>query len=310
MDKGESMISKKDSQNKSEKIEDTPATVKDIIKQLVNRASSAVGDEKSQLQSDLVNLGEHLQAEISKLRKKDALMIAQSQQTSMEQMVGFMAHQWKQPLNAVNIIVQNLQDAYLYEELDEILINKSTLDVMEQVNFISHSIDDFRSIFIQGKEKMYFDIDAVLSRSAELVQRSFSSLNIQVKLDLQANRQAWGFANEFTQVILNILSNSKDAFRESSIPQNERFVEIHATCDNERCQISISDTAGGIEQVEIASIFEPYITSKDKETSTGLGLFMSRVIIEDGFKGEIAVQNTARGALFTISIPVSTETCR
>ena len=302
------MISKKDSKNEAEKIEDTPDTVTDIINQIVNRASSSTGDENSQLQIDLESLGEHLQSEISKLRKKDALMIAQSQQATMEQMVGFMAHQWKQPLNAVNIIVQNLEDAYLYEELDETLINKSTLDVMEQVNFISHSIDDFRSIFVQGKEKGYFDIDTVLSRSTELVQRSFSSLNIQMKLNLQANCQGWGFANELSQVILNILSNSKDAFRESSIPQNERFVEIITVSENERCQIAISDTAGGIEQAEISSIFEPYVTSKDKETSSGLGLFLSRVIIEDGFKGEITVQNTAQGALFTISIPVSSKT--
>lgn len=300
-------MDRKDSQDGVISQETAVTPVTDIINQLISLSTSAVSSKDLQLQSAIVNLGNRLKKEINQLRKKDAVLIAQSQQTSMEQMVGFMAHQWKQPLNAVNIIVQNLQDAFFYDELDENLVNKSTGDVMEQVNFISHSIDDFRSIFVQGEEKFLFDIDAVLSRSADLVQRSFSSLNVILNLDLQANCQTWGFANELTQVILNILSNAKDAFRDSSIPQDERFVEITAESDSDYCHITVSDTAGGIAQADINSIFEPYITSKDKNTSAGLGLFMSRVIIEDEFNGEISIQNTAQGALFTISIPITAK---
>lgn len=283
-------------------MKNTPKEIAEILNKLINICTE---NQKEEVKS----LVEKLKEEIIKTRKQDAILTSQSIQVSMEQMIGFMAHQWKQPLNAVNIIVQNLEDAYDFDELDQQLITRSTIDVMEQVNFMSHSIDDFRRIYLQGKEKKLIAADDILSRAAELAKKSYSSLNINIILDLQADCLVWGYVNEIFQVILNILSNIKNAFLHSSISNDNRFVKIFSSAENEQCRIVITDTAGRMEEIDMENVFEPYEPKQETLKTVGLGLFMTKIIITENFKGTITAQNTDEGTIFSITIPTSTKAC-
>jgi len=287
----------------------TPKEITEILNKLMNISSGSHTASDTKQKAEMKSLIDQLQEEIIKIRRRDAILTSHSLQVSMEQMVGFMAHQWKQPLNAVNVIIQNLEDAYKYDEFDEDLITRSTIDVMEQVNFMSHSIDDFRNIYLQGKEKKLIDLNDILSRSADLVKRSYSSLNIEVILDLQADCLIWGFVNELFQVILNILSNIKNAFLHSSISNDNRFVKIFSSAENEQCQIVISDTTGKMEKTDMENVFEPYEPRQETLKTIGLGLFMTKIVIIENFKGTITAQNTDKGTIFTITIPTSTKAC-
>jgi len=280
----------------------TPKAITEILNKLINICAE---NQKEKVTS----LVEKLKEEIIKTRKQDAILTSQSIQVSMEQMIGFMAHQWKQPLNAVNIIVQNLEDAYDFDELDQQLITRSTIDVMEQVNFMSHSIDDFRRIYLQGKEKKLIAADDILSRAAELAKKSYSSLNINIIIDLQADCLIWGYVNELFQVILNILSNIKSTFLNSNIPNDKRLVNISSSSDNGQCQIVIIDTAGKMTETDLENIFEPEEQGQDTIKTVGLGLFMTKLIITDSFKGTISAMNDDQGTKFNITIPESKEAC-
>jgi len=287
----------------------TPKEITEILNKLMNISSGSHTAADTEQKAEMKSLIDQLQEEIIKIRRRDAILTSHSLQVSMEQMVGFMAHQWKQPLNAVNVIIQNLEDAYKFDEFDQQLITQSTVDVMEQVNFMSHSIDDFRNIYLQGKEKKLIDLNDILSRSADLVKRSYSSLNIEVILDLQADCLVWGFVNELFQVILNILSNIKNAFLHSSISNDNRFVKIFSSAENEQCRIVITDTAGRMEEIDMENVFEPYEPKQETLKTVGLGLFMTKIIITENFKGTITAQNTDEGTIFSITIPTSTKAC-
>lgn len=287
----------------------TPKEITEILDKLMNISSGRQNAVDPEQKAEMRSLIDQLQTEIVKIRRRDAILTSQSLQVSMEQMVGFMAHQWKQPLNAVNVIIQNLEDAYKFDEFDEELITRSTIDVMEQVNFMSHSIDDFRNIYLQGKEKKLIDVDDILTRSADLVKRSYSSLNIQVILDLEADCLVWGFVNELFQVILNILSNIKNAYLHSSISNDNRFVKIFSSAEKELCQIVIIDTAGKMDETDLENLFEPYEPRQETLKTVGLGLFMTKIIITENFMGTITARNTDEGTLFTISIPTDTKAC-
>ncbi|MDP8209743.1 MAG: HAMP domain-containing sensor histidine kinase [Candidatus Stygibacter australis] len=290
-------------------MKNTPKEITEILNKLINICNENQTNDRTKQKEKIKSLVEQLQEEIIKTRKRDAILTSQSLQVSMEQMIGFMAHQWKQPLNAVNIIVQNLEDAYKFEELDQELITRSTIDVMEQVNFMSHSIDDFRRIYLQGKEKKLIAVDDILSRAADLAKRSYSSLNINIILDLQADCLVWGYVNEIFQVILNILSNIKNAFLNSSIPNDKRFVKISSSSENGQCQIVISDSAGKMAETVMEKLFEPEEQGQDKIKTVGLGLFMTKLIITDSFKGTISAFNDDNGTTFSIMIPEGKEAC-
>ncbi|MDP8221347.1 MAG: HAMP domain-containing sensor histidine kinase [Candidatus Stygibacter frigidus] len=280
----------------------TPMEITEILNELTNICAE---NQKDKVRS----LVEQLQEEIIKTRKRDAILTSQSLQISMEQMIGFMAHQWKQPLNAVNIIIQNLEDAYKFDEFDQQLITQSTIDVMEQVNFMSHSIDDFRSIYLQGKEKKLIAVDDILNRAADLAKRSYSSLNINIILHLQADCLVWGYVNEIFQVILNILSNIKNTFLNSSIPNDKRFVKISSSSENGQCRIIISDSAGKIAENVMENLFEPEEAGQNTIKTIGLGLFMTKLIITNSFKGTISALNNDQGTTFSIIIPEGKEAC-
>jgi|GEM_PF-747565 len=236
-------------------------------------------------------------------KEQENILIQQSKMAQMGEMIGAIAHQWKQPLNAIALLIQNLESDYEYDELTEESLNDSVDRVMKQVNFMSETISDFRNFFKPSKTKTIFSLKKAIDDILNLLNIQFKKHNIKIatQIDL-SNDKILGYENEFKQVILNILNNSKDAIEERYLKEKiVGEIQIRIYKDNNFINIEFSDNGIGIKNEVIDKIFEPYITTKG-ENGTGIGLYMSRTIIEN-MSGKLSAKNSENGgATFTISI--------
>ena len=237
---------------------------------------------------------------LEKLREKDQMLIQQSRMAAMGEMINNIAHQWRQPLNTLGLAVQLLQLRYKMCELDEACVDEITGKAMEKIRYMSQTIDDFRYFFHPNKEKMEFDVNQVVTKTVSLIEESCKSLGINVVVDVMDDPHIVGYPNEFSQVILNILNNARDVLTERKCSDPAimvRTAEIHG-----KVVVTVADNAGGVPEEIIRRIFEPYFTTKGPDRGTGLGLFMSKTIIERNMNGKLSVGNTDGGAEFRIEI--------
>jgi len=251
------------------------------------------------------NLEKRVDTEIRKRQEQEQLLIQQSKLASMGEMIGNIAHQWRQPLNALSLVMQNIQFAYELDELDDDFMEKSVKKVNLLSNNMSKTIDDFRNFFKPDKEKEIFVLNDIVKKTLDIVDSTFEHHNIKIIQNFESKIKVFGFPNEFSQTILNIMNNSKDAFSENSIANAK--VTITVKNDKEYGIVSIEDNAGGIPQNIINKVFEPYFTTKEEGKGTGIGLYMSKIIIEQNMEGRLNVRNNENGALFTVKIPLYKE---
>jgi len=252
-------------------------------------------------------LEEKVKKEVAKSREKDQMLIQQSRLASMGEMIGNIAHQWRQPLNALGLVLQNIQMAHEHGRLDEEYLRKATDKGMKLIDSMSHTIDDFRNFFKPNKSKERFDIAQSIDSALEMVESSFKNHDINVNLQLEPELCALGFPSEFSQVLLNILTNAKDALLERNV--NPKEIWIHAFRQNTDIVVTIEDNGGGIDTSVVEKIFDPYFTTKEEGKGTGLGLYMSKMIIERSMNGTIVADNGSSGARFTTRIPAETKGC-
>jgi len=257
----------------------------------------------NQMTEELQKLYQQMDDKINKtvddLRTKDHLLIKQSRQAAMGEMIGNIAHQWRQPLNSIGVIIQNLEDAYEFGEMTEQYLKNNIAQIMNMLQYMSQTIDDFRNFFKPNKEKELFKVLDILQNTVTLVKSEFDSEHIAIQVDNTNNPVLKGYPNELSQVMLNLLINTKDVVKERALKQAK--ISISIEINEQLCSISIEDDAGGIPSEIIDHIFEPYFTTKDM--GTGLGLYMSQMIIEKNMKGTIHAENTQSGARFTINLP-------
>ena len=238
---------------------------------------------------------------LEEVREKDRMLLQQSRQAAMGEMVGNIAHQWRQPLNVLGLILQELpitcdMDGFTRETLDA-----SVAKGLQVIDHMSMTIDGFRDFFRPDKEMVSFSPFDVAARTAALVDASFRELQIGVEITGANDIFIKGFPNEYSQVILNILMNARDAFQERS-PAGPRTIRVSLTRENERSVLTIADNAGGIPGDILEKIFDPYFTTKDPDRGTGLGLFMSKTIIEKNMNGRLSACNAGEGATFRIEV--------
>lgn len=238
--------------------------------------------------------------EISKRRDQEQLLIQQSRFAAMGEMIGNIAHQWRQPLNALALLLQNIAISYEMERLDKALIQRVNDKGMLLINTMSTTIDDFRNFFKPNKEKELFNVETYIEKTLRMISGSFKNALIDIRFDLKSDLEVYGYPNEFSQVMLNILNNAKDALVERNV--QERYIFIESFSDASFAYIRISDNAGGIEQDVMAKIFDPYFSTKEEGKGTGIGLYMSKVIIETNMQGKLFVQNSDQGAIFSIRL--------
>ena len=242
---------------------------------------------------------ERVQA-VQELAKKDEVLMQQSRQAALGEMIGNIAHQWRQPLNAVGLLVQDIALCYEYGSFDQGYLDASTKKIMKLVRHMSQTIDDFRNFFTPEKEKVSFDLGKTVTKTLLLVEGSLSDMGIKVQMNVGEAPILTGYPNEFSQVLLNILNNAKDAFSGGAV--DAPSVSVSIATENGRAVVTIADNAGGIPEEIIGRVFEPYFTTKEQGKGTGIGLYMSKKIVEKTMNGSLTVRNTGLGAEFRIEV--------
>jgi len=236
----------------------------------------------------------------AELRQKDQYMIQQSRMAAMGEMLGYIAHQWRQPLNVLGLIVQELGLIHEYGKLDKDVLDAKIGKVMEIVFHLSQTIDDFRDFSTPDREKSLFRVDQVVAKSVSLVEESFKEQQIAIDIDTIGEPQINGYPHEYAQVLLNILLNARDVFRERRT-EGAR-ITVRAWTEDNRSVVTIADNAGGISEEIISRIFDAYFTTKELGKGTGVGLFMSVAIIEKKMGGRLTARNVGDGAEFRIEV--------
>lgn len=247
------------------------------------------------------NLEIKVQEEIDKRMVQQKLLVRQSRLAAMGEMLNAITHQWKQPLGIAMLINSNFQLELSDENIDKNRLKSYSNKLQDTINFLSHTIDDFKNYFSPNKEKENFDIKNEIEDILNMLQAQIKNEAIKLDTSIEQNLEIYGVASEFKHVILNLISNAKDAFNQNKI--RERNISINGWLENENIKISVQDNAGGIDETIVDKIFDDYFTTKENK-GTGIGLSMSKLIIEDELKGRIEVQNKNGGALFTITIPL------
>lgn len=242
---------------------------------------------------------ERLQA-MEELRKKDEVLMQQSRQAAMGEMIGNIAHQWRQPLNAVGLLVQDLTLSYEYGNFSKEYLDSSTNKIMQMVRHMSQTIDDFRNFFTPDKEKTSFDPCVVVEKTLSLIEGSLNDKRIRFEVVCGKAPHITGHPNEFSQVLLNILSNAMDAFGERKPTQAKLLVQIGS--EDGRVVVTIADNAGGIPEHVMGRIFEPYFTTKEQGKGTRIGLYMAKNIVEKSMNGSLTARNIDGGAEFRIEV--------
>jgi signal transduction histidine kinase len=244
-----------------------------------------------------------LKEEMEKRSEQERMLIQQSKMSAMGEMIGSIAHQWRQPLNVVSLLIADMLEAYEYGDLDEGYLKDVQKDIMENIKFMSDTIDDFRNFFQISNQKVLFSIKEVIDEVLRLYFHENKDLNIDIKMEEITLEELTilGLKNEFKQVVLNLLNNSKDILLERNITDKWIFIEFSQSEDS--INITFEDSGGGIPTEIIDKIFQPYFTTKHEDRGTGIGLYMSKTIIEDNMSGTISVSNTDIGAKFIISFP-------
>lgn len=259
---------------------------------------------RQQLEDINIALEQRVQDEIAKNREKEQIMIHQGRLSAMGEMLGNIAHQWRQPLNTIGIIIQDLRDIHSLGGLTGEYLDKNTQKAMELVRHMSKTIDDFRNFYKPDKDKQPFDLKTTIAKAISIVELSFLRDGIRIETDMEENILVDGYQNEYAQALMNILSNARDALHKSDT--TNAVVKIKAFRDLDYAVVTVTDNAGGIPEEIKDRIFEPYFTTRKK--GTGIGLYMTKMIIENSMDGKLTVRNTGDGAEFVIVMPLKEKT--
>ncbi len=250
------------------------------------------------------NLEAKIRKEVEKNREKDRILIQQSRQAALGEMIGNIAHQWRQPINALGLILQDIEDAHEHQELSTQYLALSVDQAMELISHMSDTIDDFRNFFLPNKEKDLFTLDQVINNTLKIVGASLESEEIHVEVQIRDAISIYSYQNEFTQVFINMINNSKDAFKNSHRHDKRIRIESYYDTPHNELIILVSDNAGGIPEAIMDKIFDPYFTTKYKDKGTGIGLYMAKAIIETNMGGVLKASNTDGGAKMLIQLPM------
>jgi signal transduction histidine kinase len=218
-------------------------------------------------------------------------------------MLAMIAHQWRQPLNAVGAATSVIKLKAQKNKLTNAVALEMAQKIQKYIQYLSDTIDDFRDFFKPQKDIVTTDMEIVLTKALTLIADSLQNNNIKLHITKEKVQSFQSYENEIIQVLLNILKNAEDAFLQRNVENPLISIKIKGT------QIDITDNAGGIEQSIIDKIFDPYFSTKDAKNGTGLGLYMSKIIIEEHCNGKITVTSNNKKTTFSIMLPSLETDC-
>lgn len=272
--------------------------------------SWALADRVHLLQREYIDKLNHLNETLSekvrdaldRARSKDRLFAQQSRNAAMGEMIEQIAHQWRQPLNTLALINQNLYFKRQLDQCDEVCYETAHDQFEEHLHYMSKTIDDFRNYYKMDKSKIPEDIGELAGFALRLNEVLLNDAHIQTHLVVQTSTKIILAKNEIIQVFMNLIKNAHDSIKERHVERGEITITVLEA--RGRVQILVEDNAGGIETSIIEKIFDIYFTTKSEDQGTGLGLYMCRHIIEESFGGTIGAENIAKGARFIIELPI------
>jgi len=258
-----------------------------------NKVISILEKENKELRKQLESL-------VNQNHLKDEIVIQQSKMASMGEMINNIAHQWRQPLMEISSLLMNTEAKI---KLLGQISSEDIIDTIDKSNhvikFMSDTIEDFRNFFATDKQKEKFIVAEKISSVLNLMKLSLSTNDIKVKVIIKDNIKINGLKNEYAQVIINIITNAKDAIILNKIKNGKIIIVLYKKDD--KSILEIEDNAGGIPLALKEKVFEPFFTYK-KKNGTGIGLFMSKLIIENSMNGKLKVENKNDGACFSVII--------
>lgn len=246
-------------------------------------------------------LEQMVREEVAKNREKDIMLIQQNRHAALGETLEHIAHQWKQPLNSISLLIQGLGETYSCNALTDDYVSGTVDKTMGLLGHMAQTIDLFRDFFRHEKEKSVFCIQDSISKALAFIEPALEFNGIKVELDIEPGLYGIGYQNEYAQVVLNILTNAKDAFTERK--NKDRLVEVKGFREGSLAVVTIADTAGGISAESLDRIFDLYFTTRRSSGGTGIGLYLSKKIIENHMEGTLMAVNTDHGARFRIEIP-------
>lgn len=226
------------------------------------------------------------------------MIFQQSKFVKSGEMIANITHQFRQPLNNISYILINLRKKFNNNQLDEVYFDKKVFQANEQLQFLSKTIDDFKDFYTISKEKELFTIKESIGNALTIIDADLKAYNIILQLSFETYEdiKIFGVKSEFTQVLISIISNSIDVLKNIRNPK----IKINVLSNSAEVILFLEDNGGGIKSKNLKKIFEPYFTTK--EEGTGIGLYLSKMIIEESFLGRISVENQKEGAKFSLFI--------
>ncbi|WP_071627519.1 sensor histidine kinase [Poseidonibacter lekithochrous] len=280
------------------------------LKRLNDNLEDIVNEKTKEFQELNETLELKVEKGILENREKDKKLIQQTRFAALGEMIGNIAHQWRQPLSAISSTASSMLLQLQLDLLEKKDIEKSYNSIIKYSDFLSQTVEDFRSFFKENKQKEEFDMIKTLHNTITITSATYKDAAIQIAYNFDVEElYAYGFANELSQVYLNILSNAKDILKNSE--DQNKIVKIRAYENDNFNVVEIIDNAGGINEEIIDKIFDPYFTTKHQSQGTGIGLYMSKEIIEKHMSGQLTAHNTKFkfqskeyiGACFKIELP-------
>ena len=275
---------------------------KEQLEALTKELESKVEEKTKELRELNLSLEEKVEEKAKELVEKDAMILAQSRQAAMGEMISMIAHQWRQPLSTITLQISNLKINSLMGKQTVEETNDALEHISDTIIYLSETIDDFQSFFKPNKQQETRSICELVERGTNFAKPRLQVAGIELLYSCDEEIYVLTYPNEFAQVIINIINNSIDALLEQVV--NKPIIKVKIVHSDHTIEISISDNAGGIDKKIINTIFEPYFSTKGKN-GTGLGLYMSKMIIEKELSGTLKVKNNPEGAEFTVKIPLS-----
>ena len=271
-----------------------------IVKEVIRKYKKEVQYREDELKALNDNLFMKVQCGIQEAKQKDKKILEQAKLARIGSMISMIAHQWRQPLSQLSGILMELETATRFKKVDENHIYNAIEKSDKMIEFMSNTIDDFRNFYKPDKIKEEFLVSLACSKAINIIDATLKNFGIELNVDVINDKKVYGYPTEFAQVILNLLSNAKDVLVEKEI-KNPR-IDIRIDSKGVLSTITIKDNAGGIHEKNQELIFDPYYSTKDSSKGTGLGLYISKLIIERNMGGELSVHNDEEGAVFKIVI--------